>query len=230
LISLLDSLMGGIGLTDNKARCLDNFRTVSTAVFVGAKSTSIVIQVLFCDTIIGSCPGVITNSPGCVVSTIFRVIANIAQTVLNACDEQDDRVDSAEIEAAYENSLILITGLSCVQVAQMRKFHGCNGGDDNCDGVIDECAEDSFPPDVQIDVAVADKFFKTTAEALAKIAEAVSASDDCGSVSVGAPSVASISCKGPNKNCTASVDVTATDDCSNSATDTITVEIKQHTP
>jgi len=225
-ISFLDSILG-IGLTDNKARCTDAFKQAAMIAFAAAKASAEVAHILACDTIIGSCPGVITNSPGCIISNILNGIASTAQAVLNACKTQDERVDSAEIEAVYENSLILIQGLRCFTVAQMRRGHGCNGSDDNCEGTIDECAEDLFPPDLHIDVAVALRPHAVTSKAIAAVALATSASDDCGAVTVGAPTVASIVCKHKDKDCVADIDVTATDDCNNAATATTTVEIER---
>lgn len=42
------------------------------------------------------------------------------------------------------------------------KFQGCNGVDDNCDGVIDDCTEDLSPPDITMKESVLTSSYKDT--------------------------------------------------------------------
>ena len=99
-----------------------------------------------------------------------------------------------------------------------RSGHGCNGIDENCDGEIDECAEDTFGPVVFIDPAVRVSCYDSAAEAAEAIALAVLAFDDCGNVTIGPPDV-------QGTECDVTVAVTATDDCGNATTVSTVVTI-----
>lgn len=61
------------------------------------------------------------------------------------------------MDAAFEASMT-----TCAQnfLASSTKLQGCNGIDDNCDGVIDDCAEDLFPPVISIMESVERSYYE----------------------------------------------------------------------
>lgn len=169
-------------------------------------------------TVAGCDPTGIVCASVCAPLAIAAVGLEIAAVPVDLCDIHAGAVDSAEIEAAYENSLIIIEGLQCVEAIQDRMNHGCNGEDDDCDGTIDECDEDIFGPVVFIDQSVTKCCYDDATEARDAVALAVKAWDDCGNITIGPPNVI-------GNQCDRTVEVTATDDCGIATTASTVVTI-----
>jgi hypothetical protein len=203
---LLDFLTG-LGLTsvEEGERCLDDDVEVFVIAKIAAEIAAIIAQAL-CDNIVVVF-GEGFNTPFCVAAGIANGVKAAAQVVLDACQELTNQVDSAEIEAGYENTKIIIDALCCVPVDQQRKIQGCNGQDDDCDGTIDECDEDTFGPDVFVDPAIRGQCFKDAADALTALRQAIETSDDCGNVVIDAAL--------DGAECDVEGSVTVTDDCLN---------------
>jgi len=209
-IAFIDGILPGPALTDPKGRCTEDLEETITIIHTAAMFAARVAQAI-CDTVVAG------FAPSCPVAGALNVVADLAQFVLDACQALDDEVDSAEIEAGYENTKIIIDALCCVPVSQQRKVQGCNGQDDDCDGIIDECGEDAFGPDVFVDPSVlvveADKWrmpglcYKDAGKANSALFAATDASDDCGAVTIATAISGSV--------CDVTGTVTATDDCGN---------------
>lgn len=149
-----------------------------------------------------------------VVLFAAEFVVGAAQATVDHIVFCDSGVDAAEIEGSYERLGHLHDDWTCKfpDVAMTpRSGHGCNGIDDNCSGVIDECGEDTFGPVVFIDPAVRGRCYSSAAEAAEAIALSVLAFDDCGNVTIGPPDV-------QGTECDVTVAVTATDDCGNATT------------
>lgn len=203
---LLDFLTSiGLASVEKDERCKDDdiviFSTAKTIATIAAT-----IAQAACDSIVVIL-GEGTNVPFCVAAGIANAVKNVAQVVVDACQELTRQVDSAEIEAGYENTKIIIGALCCKSVDQLRKYQGCNGQDDNCNGIIDECAEDTFGPDVFVDPSIRGQCFKNAADALTAILQSVEASDDCGHINVGV-GLSGVTCDVEGS-------VSVTDDCNN---------------
>jgi hypothetical protein len=56
---------------------------------------------------------------------------------------------------------------------------GCDGVDQDCNGVVDECSEDKVPPSLTLRTPIPDKSFRSTDEARQFLQENVIISDDC---------------------------------------------------
>ena len=56
---------------------------------------------------------------------------------------------------------------------------GCDGVDQDCNGVVDECSEDKVSPSLTLRTPIPDKSFRSTNEALQFLQENVIISDDC---------------------------------------------------
>lgn len=208
-------LLGVLGLA-NDERCDPDFEAGLVTALEIAKAAAIVAQAA-CDSIVVIL-GEGTNAPFCVAAGIANGVAFAAEFILKQCQVDQARVDSAEIEATYENSLLIVEGLTCVEASQDRFGHGCNGEDDDCDRQIDECDEDTFGPVIKIDASVAKCCYKTVAEVEEAIAQAVFAFDDCGNVTIDPPVV-------NGTECDVEVTVTAHDDCGNESTASVTVTV-----
>ena len=204
-IAFIEGILG-VSLLDEKSRCDEDLEETITIIHTAAKIAATIAQAA-CDSIVVVL-GEGTNVPFCVAAGIANAVADAAQFVINACQALDDEVDSAEIEAGYENTKIIIDALCCVPVSQQRKVQGCNGQDDDCDGTIDECDEDAFGPDVFVDPAVRGQCFKDAADALTALLQSVETSDDCGAVTVDSAL--------SGAECDVDGSVTAEDDCGNS--------------
>lgn len=204
LLDFLTSL--GLASVEEDERCSDDDVEIFATAKIVAEIAAIVAQAA-CDHITVIL-GEGTNAPFCVAAGIANGVKAAAQVVLDACQELTEQVDSAEIEGAYENSKIIIEALRCVNVDQNRKVHGCNGQDDDCDGTIDECDEDTFGPHVFVDPSIQGACFADAAEAEAALAAATNANDDCGNI---APIDIDLS----GTECDVTAQIQVSDDCGN---------------
>ena len=199
----------GVDLLDEKSRCDEDLEMGFTIAHTALQIAATIAQAV-CD----AAPDVLgegTNTIPCAAAGVANALKDAAQFVLDACAALDDEVNSAEIEAGYENTKIIIDALCCKSVDQHRKYQGCNGQDDDCDGTIDECAEDTFGPDVFVDPSVRGKCYKDAGEANSALFAATEASDDCGRV-VG------IGTGTTGAECDVEGFVTVNDDCGNLTT------------
>lgn len=215
LLDFLTSL--GLASVEEDERCSDDDVEIFATAKIAAEIAAIVAQAA-CDHITVIL-GEGTNAPFCVAAGIANGVKAAAQVVLDACAELTRQVDSAEIEGAYENSLIIIEALACVNVDQARKVQGCNGQDDDCDGTIDECDEDTFGPHVFIDPSVQNACFASVEEAEEEIATATNANDDCGNI-------APIDITVNGSECDTDATISVTDDCGNNTTLAQAVEFR----
>ena len=159
----------------------------------------------------------------CTVQGVVAEIEVAIEIAIAQCEFQDSAVDTAEIEATYENTRILIGGLTCRKTADPRKGHGCDGQDANCNLIADECGEDVFGPDIDITGNMSARWFASPAEAAAAVAAATSAIDDCQRVTVQRPEISG--------TCNAALaSVTATDACDNWSTATTPLRIDGQSP
>jgi hypothetical protein len=226
-------LLGLLGLA-NDERCDPDFEAGLLTAIEVARIAATVAQAA-CDTIV-VVAGAGTNAPFCVIAAGLNAAADAADFILQQCQVEQAKVDSAEIEATYENSLRIFEGLRCVQVSQARMGHGCNGEDDNCNKQIDECAEDTFSPAVDIetlrlvfrgDVLAFETpvCYDTIAEAEAAVLAVTRADDDC---TARKDLVTSVSSAGDP--CSLLVTSQAVDDCGNANTDRETVRVDPIAP
>jgi hypothetical protein len=173
--------------------------------------------------IAGADPTGIATAIACAISTATDLVQVSIEIAIAQCDFQDGAVGGAEAHATWENSRILVSALTCKQVDAPRKGHGCDGQDEDCDLVADECGEDSFAPDLTISGNLAAGWFASAAEAAAAVAGAVDARDDCQRVTVQTPAIDG-ACGG------AVATVTASDACGNQATASTPVRIDGQRP
>ncbi|KAL3920761.1 MAG: hypothetical protein SGILL_003093 [Bacillariaceae sp.] len=81
---------------------------------------------------------------------VFNVFKSTQAKLGDTCDYLDGYVGFAKTEATLENTRWALRELACVPVTELRKNHGCDGIDNNCDDkkLVDECDEDQIPPEI----------------------------------------------------------------------------------
>ena len=102
--------------------------------------------------------------------SIVRLIVKLALLrVTRICERlefQTSLINSAEIEAAYENTVSILHNIEMLRCPWGREGfgfdprrgpqdftligHGCNGLDEDCDCQVDECDEDKIPPTIAL--------------------------------------------------------------------------------
>ncbi|EJK65829.1 hypothetical protein THAOC_13274 [Thalassiosira oceanica] len=166
-------------------------------------------------------------SPPHVICTAGKAVAEVfvkeMEVFYNKVNYQDQLVDSAEIEAAYEHSRNLLHK-QCAIYDQVTKRcsvnlgirSGCDGMDNDNDDLIDECDEDTVPPTIRTDAAArcSEVWFATENEALECVKSTTIIEDDCHNTTVPA-FVVTNSCGN------STVDITVQDGCGNEATTSV---------
>ncbi|KAL3915524.1 MAG: hypothetical protein SGILL_005611 [Bacillariaceae sp.] len=97
----------------------------------------------------------------------------------DTCEFLDGYVQFSKVEATLENTRWALRELACVPVPFLKRGHGCDGVDNNCDDEkkVDECAEDISPPTfMPLDIP---SEFVSLEEAEAYIKANVQVVDDC---------------------------------------------------
>lgn len=136
------------------------------------------------------------NIPIQVVNYILKVIKFSYDHMNSVCDYLFDWAQDARVDAIYENSRWALRELACRDLSDpfsspplLKKGYGCDGLDNTCDddGSIDECAEDIFPPELDLAYAVdycQSKSFSSEEEAVNCLLERATAEDDCRPVEI----------------------------------------------
>jgi hypothetical protein len=103
----------------------------------------------------------------------------------NVCDYLDGYVQLAKVEATFENTRYALQELACRNPndIELQRGYGCDGIDNTCDSnkQIDECAEDTFPPDIDATAAYLDcsGWLADEATATECLTNCVVAEDNC---------------------------------------------------
>jgi hypothetical protein len=127
---------------------------------------------------------------GCTIAlAILKGIGLTLKTLSDQMSYQDGLVNAAEIEAAYEHSVNLLSKecaifdqavCRCVPEDRLGFGHGCDGKDSNCDDFPDDCGEDVIVPTIYIEGGLCDEvWFATDADAEKCVSDSTIVSDDC---------------------------------------------------
>jgi hypothetical protein len=157
-------------------------------------------------------------------SNVVTTLDNLA-VVDGKVDVVDGKVEviDGKLNVIDGNVDIILDNTTCHVVSPLVALSGCNGNDDDCDKLIDECDEDIFAPEVHVDAAVSIPWFASAAEASAAVAKAVLVTGECHTFTVSAPTLS-----GTCGSVTASV--TVTDACGNATTVTTPLKIDGSNP
>lgn len=140
--------------------------------------------------------------------------------------------DGAEVEASFEHTRNLLQkqcALFDEAVCRCSKKpgwgSGCDGQDSDCDDFVDECDEDTVPPqiDVRASLKRCDSWLPTLEEAEACVLESVIAEDDCQNVT------ATVKSSGTCENGNVTITVTE-DDCNKTSSVTVPIKIDNGAP
>jgi hypothetical protein len=193
------------GAVRDNADIIDGFRIAYNV----ANTAAIIAQAL-CDSLVVIL-GEGTNAPACVAAGIANEAAEVARVVIDLEVKCNEDIAEAQVDVTHENVRTIVDAVQCLPVSTFLRGHGCDGADNDCDRVIDDCAEDVFGPEVHLDAAVYGQCFKSVDEALAAVAAAVQATDDCWTITVDPPIATGTECDVP-------ISVTARDACGNETT------------
>lgn len=100
-------------------------------------------------------------------------------TIKGEIDQNEDRIITIDGKAD-----VIIDQTACHPVLELRRSSGCNGNDDDCDDMVDECDEDVFGPTLHVDEAVGQPWYSSLAEAADAVMRGTLAEDACGDVTV----------------------------------------------
>lgn len=217
---LLSDASGDGELADE--RCDPNGEATSQIVAHTLTAAAIAAQTL-CDTVTVAL-GAASNNVQCVAAGIANAAAFAADVVIDQCDFQDGAVDSAEIEALYENTVQLLAAVTCKQPRNSGRGMGCNGLDTDCDGTVDEDHEDLHDPDLHVDRAVTFPWFDSVSEAEAAVGTATRVSDDCDPTPQLSVAKSGGTCESTE------ITVVARDDAGNPAIDVVEVRVDTDIP
>lgn len=156
-----------------------------------------------------------------ILRAIPAIIDLSFSTVLRTAWYQNSRVNGAELEAAYENTRQLLDGSAatydqvvCRCAEGNKRRQGCDSRDNDCNQIVDDCAEDQFPPEIfigQAQASCAEKWYQSSEEAIACAQDHVRIEDDCASEL--ARSNTALDLQGECRD--VSITVRAVDECSN---------------
>jgi hypothetical protein len=124
------------------------------------------------------------NAPVEIVKWLLERLFGMFSHMDGVCSYLDAYVQLALVEGTFENSRFILQETACRPVDKPKLGHGCDGIDNNCDFVRDDCSEDQFPPTIDAKLAVdtcsaLGTIFPDIATAQACVEKRVSAQDDC---------------------------------------------------
>jgi hypothetical protein len=103
---------------------------------------------------------------------------NAAEIIERQIIFHNRNIDSIEIQATYENTLLLLCPFGTTGLDNVVRGQGCDNIDQNCDGIYDDCIEDQTPPEISLK-ATSTKVFTTQEEAKAFLEANLEVVDDC---------------------------------------------------
>ena len=123
------------------------------------------------------------NIPINVLAVLADIVFQMFDHMDGVCAYLDSYVQLAKVEAAYENTRWIMKELAC-QPSSLKRGHGCDGIDNNCDndGNVDECAEDVIDPEIDLSAvyeSCGNKVFQSTGEASSCVESFMKVTDDC---------------------------------------------------
>jgi len=103
------------------------------------------------------------------------------------CENLSGTTDGIQLGALYEDTVLALDNTICRPTnsdsTTDRYGFGCDGVDNDCNFVFDDCAEDSYPPVLLYESAILKNYWFTSSnEVIGYVSERVRAQDDCYSV------------------------------------------------
>jgi len=160
---------------------------------------------------------------------VLEMVALLASHLQESCDYVNSSGDRANIIASLQNVALLIDQTTCRQPdngesAIDRRGFGCDGKDNDCNFIFDDCAEDNFSPAFQyVNYLKPTHWFLTAGEAINTISAMVTVSDDCYEVEYTRHEIT-----GQCEN--SAIPFSSTDSCGNSASITVPINLDLRNP
>jgi hypothetical protein len=169
------------------------------------------------------------NVPFPVVKSVLEMVALLAGYLQESCDHVNVAGDRASIIASVRNMALFIDQTTCRptdngESALDRRGYGCDGKDNDCNFIFDDCAEDNFNPEFQyVNYLEPTHWFLTAEEAIDTISSLVTVSDDCYEVEYIRHDIT-----GKCEN--SAIPFTVTDSCENPASITVPINLDLEDP
>jgi hypothetical protein len=124
------------------------------------------------------------NFPIVIVRGMLKVLNSLMSHLDEVCGTLGNAIDSASTTGAYYNTKFILDNTICRPTSTDsptgRQGYGCDGIDNNCNYIVDECDEDhSFPEFFMVDSHSPDNWYKSTQEVYAHFNNNLRAKDDC---------------------------------------------------
>ena len=82
----------------------------------------------------------------------------------------------AEVQEGVDK---LLCPFGTTSLEQVSSHQGCDGVDQNCDGIVDDCIEDQSPPEITLDLAPPITPFSSVEKSFAFLEGNIKVTDDC---------------------------------------------------
>lgn len=129
---------------------------------------------------LGEAVGQWINAPIELIRWLLKMWFKLFEHMSDVCKTLD--VAGALTTATWEQTRYILQETACRHVEEFQRGHGCDGIDNDCDFLRDECDEDRFPPEIESLRARSEclpEFFDDPSQAEACIKSKTSAVDDC---------------------------------------------------
>jgi hypothetical protein len=129
----------------------------------------------------------IINIPFALIAAFLQTYAAMAAHVAEVCENLSGTTDGIEIGAIYQDTVLALDNAICrptnPDTPTERLGFGCDGVDNDCNFVVDDCAEDSYPPHfIYKSSILPDFWFTSSSQVTTLVSNHVTAQDDCYSV------------------------------------------------
>ncbi len=124
------------------------------------------------------------NIPVVLVQGMLQLLSALSEHMLGVCDYLGGSADGAQIEATFYNTKFLLENTICrptsADSSTERRGYGCDGIDNDCNFIVDECAEDTVGPTFAlVDSRSSDAWYHSSGEVYSYYNSNIQAIDDC---------------------------------------------------
>jgi len=164
----------------------------------------------------------IINIPFALIKAYLETFSAMASHIANVCEGITGTTDGIMLGAIYQDTVLALDNVICRptndDTTTDRQGFGCDGVDNDCNFVVDDCSEDTFPPVVFYESAIPKNFwFTSSSQIITFVSDRVRVEDDCYSVT---PEMGEITGSCENS----AIGFSVSDACGN--TDSVTIPFK----
>lgn len=164
----------------------------------------------------------IINIPFALIKAFLETFSAMASHIAGVCEGITGTTDGIMLGAIYQDTVLALDNVICRptndDTTTDRQGFGCDGVDNDCNFVVDDCSEDTFPPVVFYESAIPKNFwFTSSSQIITFVSDRVRVEDDCYSVT---PEMGEITGSCENS----AIGFSVSDACGN--TDSVTIPFK----